>query len=248
MYRFSFNNLNSFSRSNPRNKPIVVSQSNRIENIMKCSYCENSGHMIVDCPFDKSLDKILSSDEEPDFNTMTLKTLKRIASLVGIKVSLGKLQYTLMFKKIWLTNRKKILEEREEMEKKIQSLNRIGDTENNECPVCMEEIGKVNSCVSKCGHKYCLECLLKSFKKKNCCPLCREKLCEEEYNDEYADLPDLIEDTDFIPFDNNEGLSEENILNYIHYIENRNNSSFSPSNSLLTNLFYSNTTLDQVRN
>ena len=79
MYRFSFNNLNSFSRSTPRNKPTVVSQSNRIENIMKCSYCENSGHMIVDCPFDKSLDKILSSDEEPDFNTMTLKTLKRIA-------------------------------------------------------------------------------------------------------------------------------------------------------------------------
>ena len=108
------------------------------------------------------------------------------------------------------------------MKNTIESLNRINNsenTENTECPVCMESIGKINNCVSKCGHSFCLECLLKSYKKKNSCPLCREPLEENEYDD----LPDLIPvDEDFIPFNQNEILSQENILNYIHYIENRN--------------------------
>ena len=105
MYRLSFNNLRSLNRiQNPKTQ--VKSQSNHIENIMKCSYCEHSSHTIIDCPFDKCIDHILDSTDEPDFNSLTLKTLKRIASLRGIKVSLSKIEYILMFKKIWLTKRK----------------------------------------------------------------------------------------------------------------------------------------------
>jgi hypothetical protein len=183
--------------------------------------------MITECPYDKCIDKILESSEEPEFNSLTLKTLKRIASLRGIKVSLSKIQYVLMLKKIWLTNKKEKEEEREKMKNTIESLNRINNSENTECPVCMESIGKINNCVSKCGHRFCLECLLKSYKKKNSCPLCREPLEENEYND----LPDLIPvDEDFIPFNQSEILSQENILNYIHYIENRNSEQESTNN------------------
>jgi|UniRef100_A0A6C0CX49 hypothetical protein len=219
MYRLSFNNLASLNNQGRGRKPVIKTQSNHIENIMKCSYCEQSGHMITDCPYDKCIDKILESSEEPEFNSLTIKTLKRIASLRGIKVSLSKIQYVLIFKKLWLTNKKEKEEEREKMKNTIESLNRINNTENTECPVCMESIGKINNCVSKCGHRFCLECLLKSYKKKNSCPLCREPLEENEYDD----LPDLIDvDEDFIPFNQSEILSQENILNYIHYIENRN--------------------------
>jgi hypothetical protein len=225
MYQLSFNNLGSLN--NRGRKPIIKTQSNHIENIMKCSYCEQSGHMITECPYDKCIDKILESSEEPEFNSLTLKTLKRIASLRGIKVSLSKIQYVLMLKKIWLTNKKEKEEEREKMKNTIESLNRINNSENTECPVCMESIGKINNCVSKCGHRFCLECLLKSYKKKNSCPLCREPLEENEYND----LPDLIPvDIDFIPFNQSEILSQENILNYIHYIENRNSEQESTNN------------------
>jgi len=94
----------------------------------------------------------------------------------------------------------------------------------------MESIGKINNCVSKCGHRFCLECLLKSYKKKISCPLCRQSLTSEE--NEYDDLPDLIPvDEDFIPFNQSEILSQENILNYIHSIENRN------GEQELTNIF-----------
>jgi len=221
MYRLSFNNLASLNNQGRGRKPVIKTQSNHIENIMKCSYCEQNGHMITECPYDKCIDKILESSEEPEFNSLTLKTLKRIASLRGIKVSLSKIQYVLMFKRIWLTNKKEKEEQREKMKNTIESLNRINNSENTECPVCMESIGKINNCVSKCGHRFCLECLLKSYKKKNSCPLCRQSLTSEE--NENDDLPDLIPvDEDFIPFNQSGILSQENILNYIHYIENRN--------------------------
>ena len=229
MYRLSFNNLRSLNRNqNPKTQ--VKSQSNHIENIMKCSYCEHSSHNITDCPFDKCIDHILDSTDEPDFNSLTLKTLKRIASLRGIKVSLSKIEYILMFKKIWLTKRKEREEEKQKLKKTIESLNRIeNENEQIDCPVCMEPLGKLNNCVSKCGHKFCLECLLKSYRKKNNCPMCREELIEDDYDD----LPPLISDEDdFIPFQQSQILSEENILNYIHYVENR------EGNRGFNNVFY----------
>lgn len=230
MYRLSFNNLRSLNRNqNPKTQ--VKSQSNHIENIMKCSYCEHSSHTIIDCPFDRCIDKILDSTDEPDFNNLTLKSLKRIASVRGIKVSLSKIEYVLMFKKIWLKNKKEREEEKQKLKETIASLNRIENDNQEDCPVCMEPIGKINSCVSKCGHKFCLECLLKSYRKKNNCPMCRKSLTEEDYDD----LPELIEDTeDFIPFDLSQSQisNQDNILNYIQYIENR------ETNRIYNNIFY----------
>ena len=229
MYRLSFNNLGSLNRIPPP-KTLIKPQISHIENIMKCSYCEQTTHIITDCPFDKCIDKILDSHEEPEFNNMTLKTLKRIASLRGIKVSLSKVQYVLMFKKIWLTNKKEREKEKEKLKETIDSLNRLGNNnEQTDCPVCMEPIGKINSCVSKCGHKFCLECLLKSYRKKNNCPICRKSLTDEEYDD----LPELIDTDDFIPFNLTQQLSEDNILNYIHYIENNRD-----ENGTYNNVFY----------
>jgi hypothetical protein len=228
MYQQLFNNLSGLNR-NQNTKTLVKSQSNYIENIMKCSYCEDRSHTIIDCPFDRCIDKILDSRDEPDFNNLTLKSLKRIASVRGIKVSLSKIEYVLMFKKIWLKNKKEREEEKQKLKETIDSLNRIENDNQENCPVCMEPIGKINSCVSKCGHKFCLECLLKSYRIKNNCPMCRKSLTEEDYDD----LPELIEDTeDFIPFDESQISSQDNILNYINYIEN------SETNRIYNNIFY----------
>lgn len=187
---------------------------------MKCSYCDDTNHNILNCPYDKCIDKILDSNEEPDINSLTLKTLKRIASLRGIKVSLSKIEYILIFKKIWLAKKKEKEEEKQKLKDTIESLNRIeNENHQTDCPICMEPLSKLNNCVSKCGHKFCLECLLKSYRKKNNCPICRKLLIEEDYED----MSPLINDRDdFIPFQQSQTLSQEIILNnYIHYIENR---------------------------
>jgi hypothetical protein len=48
--------------------------------------------------------------------------------------------------------------------------------EPDTCPICMENLGKTNFCTTKCGHQFCLECMLKHTKTKKNCPLCRANL------------------------------------------------------------------------
>ena len=51
--------------------------------------------------------------------------------------------------------------------------------EENTCPICMNEYetdnsgNKINYAVTKCGHAFCLSCLIVSAIKKDECPLCR---------------------------------------------------------------------------
>ena len=47
------------------------------------------------------------------------------------------------------------------------------------CPICMSILGKDN-CTTKCGHKFCTECLLKAVQKNSSCPLCRNELLEKQ--------------------------------------------------------------------
>ncbi len=56
------------------------------------------------------------------------------------------------------------------------------------CPICLKIIG-LDSCITKCGHKFCTGCLLQSVQNKNTCPLCRNKLVQKSDN---------IEDVDYI--------------------------------------------------
>lgn len=217
MYKFSFNNL---PKSNSEKKRSLLSQSQYNTSIMKCGYCGIEGHNISECLIDRGLDKILNSYDEPEFSSFNLKILRRIASLCGVKTNLVKMEYILIFKNIWLKNKRgrDILEERRiKLEEEIKVLSRIEN--NTDCPICMEYIGEKNKAITECGHTFCLKCLLKSAGKKNSCPLCREKLIEDKIVDDDNSLPDLIpiegsdiEDTEF----------NENILNYISFMELRN--------------------------
>ncbi len=47
-----------------------------------------------------------------------------------------------------------------------------------ECPICLDIIEPEGLSISKCGHKYCKDCLdkLKTTTKK--CAICRKKLCK----------------------------------------------------------------------
>ena len=48
--------------------------------------------------------------------------------------------------------------------------------EDNACPICLDEIGEKNNCITECGHKFCLKCLSTALREKNTCPMCRKKL------------------------------------------------------------------------
>lgn len=54
------------------------------------------------------------------------------------------------------------------------------------CPICMEEIKNTNCCTLECGHKYHLPCIFQLYKQNaefnNKCPLCRKEFTEKSRN------------------------------------------------------------------
>jgi hypothetical protein len=47
-----------------------------------------------------------------------------------------------------------------------------------ECPICFDIFTDNNVSITKCAHKFCTTCLLKSANRNGECPICRTKLCE----------------------------------------------------------------------
>jgi len=50
--------------------------------------------------------------------------------------------------------------------------------ESHECSICYETMGDKNCCVTECGHKFCLKCILVAMERNNTCPMCRHVLKE----------------------------------------------------------------------
>lgn len=48
--------------------------------------------------------------------------------------------------------------------------------ETEDCPICMESLGKTNCCTTACGHQFCMKCFLKHTKTKDTCPICRSHI------------------------------------------------------------------------
>ena len=166
----------------------------------KCSYCHNSGHNITSCPEDIDMDKLLDSNVEPNFHNLSLKTLKKIASLTGLRTGLSKSQYVNTFKRTWRMRN----EERTKQSTSTSTRTAIATTkaiattakakavtakakavtsmldEQTECPICMDELGVNDNCTTKCGHKFCSSCFVKSVMRKNNCPMCRAHLINDD--------------------------------------------------------------------
>ena len=49
---------------------------------------------------------------------------------------------------------------------------------NEECPICFEKIEERNCATTKCGHQFCLSCIIKSGRISNDCPLCRQAITD----------------------------------------------------------------------
>ena len=45
---------------------------------------------------------------------------------------------------------------------------------NVQCSICLQEIININTCVTNCHHRYCVDCLNRWFDRgQSSCPLCR---------------------------------------------------------------------------
>jgi len=130
---------------------------------MKCGYCGNKDHTITDCPLDNDLVNLLYSKDELDFNSMSYKVLRKIASTIGYKTTFTKSKLIKIFTDI----KKEYIKEEEPVE----------------CAICYETLEKTNICTTSCGHTFCMTCIIQlarsTSSNNNSCPLCRQVLVEQ---------------------------------------------------------------------
>lgn len=155
---------------------------------MKCGYCGNKDHTITDCPVDNDLVNLLYSKDEIDFNSMSYKVLRKIASRTCYQTTLPKRELIEIFTRI----KNKYVEK----------------DEPQECAICYETLGKTNVCTTSCGHTFCMTCIIQMVRNgsssSNSCPLCREQLIEQQPPSTPVnnnDFINLIQSTIYYPTD-----------------------------------------------
>ena len=60
--------------------------------------------------------------------------------------------------------------------------NKIIKTPDDTCPICYNEFNNNNFLITKCGHKFCCDCIFEHFQNNNGdkCPLCRTTFAEKK--------------------------------------------------------------------
>jgi hypothetical protein len=86
--------------------------------------------------------------------------------------------------------------------------------EANNCGICLEILEKTNFCVIKCGHKFCLKCIIKNNNYNNCCPYCRIKIIDIENNNNEEENNNEENNNEE---NNNEEENNNNVVNQFVY-------------------------------
>jgi Ring finger domain len=86
--------------------------------------------------------------------------------------------------------------------------NNNNEAHDNDCAICLSSLGQRNSCVTECGHSFCLSCLLQAVQRKPDCPLCRQMLVAP------APAPASAPDNLFAYWSNN-SINNNNVVNII---------------------------------
>lgn len=150
----------------------------------KCTYCESTQHNIKNCPVDNYLYStfMLNTEVCPKFEEMGHRMLKKLAALSNEKTSLPKVQLVIILKRVWTECQ--------------NNKNRETPTlyEESECPICLTNFEETNIAITKCGHKFCLECMMTHGRSNHTCPLCRADICKEVTKK--PDTVEIIEDVD----------------------------------------------------
>lgn len=83
--------------------------------------------------------------------------------------------------------------------------------QDNECCICLESIGKINNCITPCGHHFCFSCLMKSLARNSACPMCRASVIEDKEEDigseSESEYDDEDEEDDGYEYDNHEHIA-----------------------------------------
>lgn len=104
--------------------------------------------------------------------------------------------------------------------------------ENEECGICLGNIEKHNVGLTMCGHIFCHDCLMQSFKTNKNCPYCTKKLKQDEIFHLNMKIDESTDDSNKTTNETNDNKYDlANLIaesgtkmgNIIHYIKNKKN-------------------------
>jgi len=97
------------------------------------------------------------------------------------------------------------------------------------CPICYEEMGECDICITKCGHKFCMPCLFRHTEQSVDCPMCRRKIVdvkEKNYSREPSfsneEILDMVNEDMSIEVDYMDQLLRSTTLPQINYTGSEN--------------------------
>jgi hypothetical protein len=96
--------------------------------------------------------------------------------------------------------------------------------ENDQCPICLQEIEKDNKITTLCNHDFCNNCFNINLKYSNNCAICKRQITEDSDSEfEFESLFEFELDSDS---DSESESKSENVINNEHYIPPDDNKSF----------------------
>jgi SNF2 family DNA or RNA helicase len=200
---------------------------NIIMNLLKMCCCgdllDNLKLKINKCKTFEEVQKVILDENENTLNELFIK-ISDLENEIKVFEEMGK-NNEISNKKRNLTNLRKEYDSINRGQLYLKTvINSINDKEEWECAICLEQSEDIVEIgITKCGHKFCWECLLfsaensKKYSNIVSCPQCKCKLSEDEYflikneeeekNEETCELSKLIEMT--------KSSKIGNIINYL---------------------------------
>lgn len=156
----------------------------------RCSYCDHIGHTRRKCPYWADTEIVEQSVFcfECAYASIPYKTKQDVADMNGKKVSISSLQCgrcsssnieDLKKKQVKITIKRKAQKQHLKT-KHMMNINNTNDSTLQTCFICYEEYTiERNSAVTPCGHRFCLECIIKHSQSNTSCPMCRASLVQK---------------------------------------------------------------------
>jgi len=146
----------------------------------RCSICNNTGHTKRKCPYccDPEMNTQAVYCYDCTYVSIPYKRLIVVYDVEGKKhdvnnefCGLCESKEIVKLKTKKVTIKKKIKKHTKHSTESKESI------EKETCCICFEEYGNnTNFAVTLCGHKFCLQCILKHSKEQDKCPMCRTNL------------------------------------------------------------------------
>ena len=148
--------------------------------VSRCSLCYNSGHTKRTCPYccDPEMNQLTVYCYDCTYVSIPLKRVVCVYDIEGKKANVNTIFCGLCESKDIEKIKKETVTIKTILKKKSKEAAVQGEPKEKEtCCICFDEYrNNANFAVTLCGHKFCLQCILKHSKEQSKCPICRTDL------------------------------------------------------------------------